>query len=119
MSDEAITAEDLEALLPHEVKKVLAEEAEFIASKVKAAQGTWDSTVASALTWLPWVGDVFEENRINTAAATSDVNRTTRVQIVVTKLETGYGAKLTENTIAGIRVLVDNLYNTDINLDDL
>lgn len=119
MGDEEITPDELEQLLPPEVNKALAEESEYIAVMVKGAQGSWDATLASGLSWLPWVGDVFEENTINTAAATSGVNRDTRVSIVVGKIEQALGSQLGEFTIASIRALVDNLYNTDINLDEL
>jgi hypothetical protein len=78
-----------------------------------------DKTIASGLSWLPWVGDIFDENTINTAAATSDVNREARALIVVGKIEQALNTKLGQNTIQGIRVLVENMYNTDLNLDDL
>jgi hypothetical protein len=119
MADDTITDAEREGLVPPEVRAVLAEESEFIAAKVRRAQGTWDKTIASGLTWLPYVGDVFEENSINTAAATSDVVRSQRVKIVVDKIEKALNAKLSENTIDGIRGLVEEMYNTDIDLDKL
>ena len=119
MGDEEITSEDLEQLLPPAMKNALAEESEYIAMMVKGAQGTWDRTLASGLSWLPWVGDVFEESTINTANATSGVNRDSRVAIVVGKVEKALGCKLGKFTIVGIRTLIDNLYNTDIDLDKL
>jgi hypothetical protein len=116
--DDEITGAEFDALLPTEVKNALAEESEYIASKVRASQGTWDKTLASGLTWLPWVGDIFEENKINTSAACSDVNRDDRVKLVVAKIEKALDSKLSEDEVDGIRSLIYELYNTSINLDD-
>jgi hypothetical protein len=119
MSDDDLTPDDIADLLPLEVKAALADESDFIATRVRSAQGTWDKKVAVGLSYLPWVGDIFEENTINTAAATSDVNREARLGMVIAKIEQTLGAKLGQFTVDGIRELIYNLYNTDINLDDL
>jgi hypothetical protein len=117
MSSE-ITPEDIEALLPDEVRKVLAEEAEFIAARVRLRRAQGDSLIQSALTWLPYVGDVFEENEINTAAATSDINREERLRVVVDKVQAAFGGvQLGADTVDSFRRLVHSMYNTDIPLN--
>jgi hypothetical protein len=113
-----ITPEDIEALLPDEVKHVLAEEAEFIAARVRYRRAQGDSLIQSALTWLPWVGDVFEENEINTAAATSDISREERLRVVVGKVEAAFGGvQLSADTVDGFRGIVYSMYNTDVPVD--
>jgi hypothetical protein len=116
--DDVVTAEDIEGLVPPEVRQILAEEGEFIAARVRAAQGSWDRIIASGLTWLPYVGDVFDENRINTAAATSDVSRDGRVTVVVAKMEHALGTRLSANTVESVKRLIYDMYNSDIDLDD-
>lgn len=109
--DVTITEADVHGLLPDAVRDAYAEEAQFIAGKLKFAQEQGSSIILEALTFLPYVGSVFEEDDIGVAAATSDVNRDHRVKLVIKKIEDGLGFTLDDETKASVKEDINQMYN--------
>jgi hypothetical protein len=111
-----LTEEEARSVLPQVVLDAWAEEAKFIAKRVEFANRS--SVIQKALTFLPWVGDVFDaDNEIDVAAACSDVNRQDRARIIAEKIEKGLGLTLDEDSRKHILEDVYALY--DKNKDEL
>jgi hypothetical protein len=117
MDDEEITSSDIEALMPDEVKMVLAEEMAFIIEAVRKRRASGESVIQSALTWLPYVGAIFEENEASARDVMEDIGLDTRVQIVVAKIQAKFGdVELSKATIDGFRRIIGDMYSTNVDI---
>jgi hypothetical protein len=108
-----LTPEDIEALMPEPLRKIYAQEWEFIIRRVETYRKRSQSYIQELLTWiLPYGLDgPFEENEIGFQAALSDVNTEGRVQAVIGNVEAELGFSLDDETKAGIRADVLHMYS--------
>ncbi len=109
--------EGVDDMVPAVVKRAFEDESDFIVGRVRTMRAAGESIIQKALTWVPYIDEIFEEQQINVPAACSDVNREERVRIVVGKIEQELKCKLGAATIADIREDIFELYNTMISLD--
>ena len=107
---DTITEEDVQKIIPEAVRQAYTEEAVFIANKVRISRETGESWIQQTLTWVPYIDEVFQEQEIDIAAATSDVDRAWRVRIVIDKIEKGLGFALDQETKDSIRTDVWHMY---------
>lgn len=108
----------VEQLIPDVVRQAYVQEERFIAGKVEAARKAGASWIQELLTWVPYVDAVFQEDEIGVSAATSDVNREVRAQLVIDKIEKGLGFSLDDETKANIRTDVWQMYDPRTNSDE-
>jgi hypothetical protein len=116
MADE-VTEEDIQKIIPDVVRQAYADEAAFIAARVEASRQRGRSLIQQVLSWVPYVDAVFDEEEIDVANATSDVNRESRVLLAIDKIEKGLGMTLDDETKASVREDIYALY--DLKMDDL
>jgi hypothetical protein len=107
---DTITEEDVQKIIPDAVRQAYAEEAVFIATTVRVNRETGESWIQQALTWVPYIDEVFEEQEIDIAAATSAIDRPSRVRVVIDKIEKGLGFALDQETKDGVRADVWQMY---------
>jgi hypothetical protein len=92
------------------VRDVYAEEkniaAAYIARRVEASK----SWIQEGLTWVPYVGSIFEEDDIGPQAAVSDVNILGRAQEVIQKIESRMNETLDSDVRDGIRQDVRDIW---------
>ncbi len=108
MEDE-ITEADAANIIPEYVRQAYNDEAHYIARRVEYINRK--SWVQQALTFVPYIDAVFEENDIGVAAACSDVNPAYRATIVIAKIEAGLGWPLDDETKADITNDMYDIYN--------
>ena len=92
------------------VREVYAEEkniaAAYIARRIEASK----SWIQEGLTWVPYVGSVFEEDDIGPQAAASDVNIFARAEEVIKKIEVRMSETLDGDVRDGIRQDVRDIW---------
>ena len=108
LSDEEI--KELEAVIVPEVRDVYAEEEAIVAAKIAANTNRGSSWLQEALTWVPYIDEVFSEDTGGPQAAVSDVNLYARGSIVINKIEAKLGYALDEETRTGIREDVADIW---------
>jgi hypothetical protein len=113
-----VDIDDLSTIMHPAMRQAYDEERAFILFKVERSQRIGKSMIQELLTWLDYVGDIFEEEEIDIPNATSDVDRDQRVRLVLDKIERTLGEPLDETTRANVRSDIWDMYNSTSNSDD-
>lgn len=115
---EEIEESDVDGLVPAAVRNAYAAEEAFIAGRVETMRKAGESIIQKALTFVPFIDEVFEEQEPSIGAATSDVNRNIRVQKVIRDIEQGLGSSLDDETKANVRKDVLQMYQDKLDPDE-
>jgi SOS response regulatory protein OraA/RecX len=92
------------------VRSAYFDEQQYAAEYVRRQIEKTKSVVQEALTWLPYVGSVFEENDVGSVAAASDIDRVYRASLVIRKIEADMGETLPEEIKVRVRQDVYNIW---------
>jgi len=105
--------EDLQAYkncLHPAVRSAYFDEQQYASELVRGRVERSRSVIQEALTWVPYVGSVFEENEIGSVAAVSDIDRLDRARLVINKIEAAMGETLPEEIKVRIRQDIYNIW---------
>jgi hypothetical protein len=106
--DEIIQA--FENALHPAVREAYAEEKDYAARLIARRTEESRSWIQEGLTWLPYVGSVFEEDDIGPQAAASDINILARAEAVIKKIEAKLNETLDSDVRDGIRQDVRDIW---------
>lgn len=110
MSDDDEMIQAFENALHPAVRDVYAEEKEIAARLIARRMEESKSWIQEGLTWLPYVGSVFEEDDIGPQAAVSDINILARGEEVIKKIEARLNETLDSDVREGIRQDVRDIW---------
>jgi hypothetical protein len=91
------------------VRAAYEEEERIVAAHIRHNVEAGQSWIQQALTWVPYIDAVFEEDT-GDAAAVSDINIIGRQNLVISKIEAALGESLAEDTRQGIRQDVRDIW---------
>jgi hypothetical protein len=116
--DEELTNDDIQGLIHPALWQAYQAEMQYIAARVQAARKAGESLIQKALTWVPYIDAVFEEQEIDVPAACSDVNRETRARLIIQRVEAATGNTLDAETRAHILADVRAMYDHSLGPSD-